>query len=272
MFEQLQNDLLESQMTANEKRLAEIHSTYIKELEMLKELHAQKIISEEEYSDALVAIKEKESQDIAAVQQAAQTETTNKADETNAESVETWGKTLQEKLDLTDEQVQGISAGVNLLGTSLTQTSQLLDALANSQNQNSKEGFETAKKLNIASAVMQMLNGIVSSWASAMQLGPIAGPIMGGVLTAFTTTLGMININKIKSTTFDNPDGAAGGGKTTIPNINTAALLSTPINYTTEVQGAKAEEQIADTRVYVVESDITDTVKKVQTVESESTY
>lgn len=271
MFEQLQNDLLESQMTANEKRLHEIHSTYIKELEMLEDLHAKKIISEEEYSDALIAIKEKEAQEIAAAQQAAQTEATNKADETNAESVETWGKTLQEKLDLTDEQVQGISAGVNLLGTSLTQTSQLLDALANSQNQNSKEGFETAKKLNIASAVMQMLNGIVSSWASAMQLGPIAGPIMGGVLTAFTTTLGMININKIKSTTFNNPDGAAGGSKTTIPNINTASLIANPINYTTEVKGAQAEEAIPQ-RVYVVETDITDAQTRAQITQDESVW
>ena len=271
MFEQLQNDLLESQMTANEKRLHEIHSTYIKELEMLEDLHAKKIISEEEYSDALIAIKEKEAQEIAAAQQAAQTEATNKADETNVESVETWGKTLQEKLDLTDEQVQGISAGVNLLGTSLTQTSQLLDALANSQNQNSKEGFETAKKLNIASAVMQMLNGIVSSWASAMQLGPIAGPIMGGVLTAFTTTLGMININKIKSTTFNNPDGAAGGSKTTIPNINTASLIANPINYTTEVKGAQAEEAIPQ-RVYVVETDITDAQTRAQITQDESVW
>lgn len=271
MFEELQNDLLESQMTANEKRLHEIHSTYIKELEMLEDLHAKKIISEEEYSDALVAIKEKEAQDIAAAQQEAQTETTNKANETNAESVETWGKTLQEKLDLTDEQVQGISAGVNLLGTSLTQTSQLLDTLANAQDQNSKEGFETAKKLNIASAVMQMLNGIVSSWASAMTLGPIAGPIMGGVLTAFTTTLGMININKIKSTTFNNPDGAAGGSKTTVPNINTASLIANPINYTTEVKGAQAEEAIPQ-RVYVVETDITDAQTRAQITQDESVW
>jgi aspartyl aminopeptidase len=36
--------------------------------------------------------------------------------------------------------------------------------------------------------------------------------------------------------------------------------LSSPVNYTTEVQGAKAQEDMVDTRVYVVESDITNTV------------
>ena len=104
-----------------------------------------------------------------------------------------------------------------------------------------------------------------------MTLGPIAGPIMGGVLTAFTTTLGMININKIKSTTFNNPDGAAGGSKTTVPNINTASLIANPINYTTEVKGAQAEEAIPQ-RVYVVETDITDAQTRAQITQDESVW
>lgn len=201
----------------------------------------------------------------------------NKATETSktlddlGDKVDTFASKLQEKLGINDKQVRGISAGVNLLGTSLTQTSQLLDTLANSQNQNTEEGFEMAKKFNIASAVMQMLNGIVSAWTSAMQLGPIAGPIMGGVLTGFTTTLGMLNINKIKSTTFENPESGLGNTNPKIPNINTSALLGTPVNYTTEVKGATTEETVSQ-RVYIVESDITDTQKKVKVTQDESVY
>jgi hypothetical protein len=48
--------------------------------------------------------------------------------------------------------------------------------------------------------------------------------------------------------------------------------LSSPVNYTTEVQGAKAQEDMVDTRVYVVESDITNTVNKVKVAEDESTF
>lgn len=191
-------------------------------------------------------------------------------DETDKQ-LETFGAKLKETLDLSEKHIKGVSAGVNLLGTSLGQTSQLLTTLANAQNQNTEEGFEMAKKYNIAAAVMQMLNGVVSAWTSAMQLGPIAGPVMGGVLTAFTTSLGMININKIKSTTFNNPDGGLDGGSTTLPNINTAALISSPVSYTTEVRGAKAEEEIPQ-RVYVVETDIVETMNKVNVAEEESVY
>ena len=56
-----------------------------------------------------------------------------------------------------------------------------------------------------------------------------------------------------------------------MPSVNTAALISSPINYTTEVKGAQAEEEVPQ-RVYVVESDITNTQSKVKTVQDESTY
>ena len=196
------------------------------------------------------------------------------AKETEIETVETLGSKLKDVLDLTDKQAQGISAGVSLMGTAFNSTAQLLDGLANSQNRTTKEGFAMWKKLSIASATMQMLQGVVSAWASAMQLGPIAGPIMGGILTASTIAMGTMNINNIKKQTLDSTNNGdnSGGGTPAMPQVNTAALLSSPINYTTEVQGAKAVEDAQDTRVYVLESDITSTVDKVRVVEEESTF
>jgi len=195
------------------------------------------------------------------------------AKESEIETVETLGSKLKEVLDLTDKQAQGISAGVSLMGTAFNSTAQLLDGLANSQNRTTKEGFAMWKKLSIASATMQMLQGVVSAWASAMQLGPIAGPIMGGILTASTIAMGTLNINNIKKQTLDSTNNGDNSGNTpAMPAVNTAALLSSPINYTTEVQGAKAVEDAQDTRVYVLESDITSTVDKVRVVEEESTF
>lgn len=195
------------------------------------------------------------------------------AKETEIETVETLGSKLKEVMNLTDKQAQGISAGVSLMGTAFNSTAQLLDGLANSQDRTTEEGFAMWKKLSIASATMQMLQGVVSAWASAMQLGPIAGPIMGGILTASTIAMGTMNINNIKKQTLDNAGKDSGLGNTPqMPAVNTAALLSSPINYTTEVQGAKAVEDAQDTRVYVLESDITSTVDKVRVVEEESTY
>jgi hypothetical protein len=115
-----------------------------------------------------------------------------------------------------------------------------------------------------------MLQGIISSWTSAMSLPAPISFITGGVMTAFTTALGIAQINSIKKQSFDG-GGSGASTATAMPSVNTAALISSPINYTTEVKGAQAEEEVAQ-RVYVVESDITNTQSKVKTVQDESTY
>lgn len=91
-------------------------------------------------------------------------------------------------------------------------------------------------------------------------------------MTAATAALGAIQIDQIKKQTFNGGGGSTSSATASVPQINTAALLSSPVNYTTEVQGAKAQEDMVDTRVYVVESDITNTVNKVKVAEDESTF
>ena len=91
-------------------------------------------------------------------------------------------------------------------------------------------------------------------------------------MTASTLAMGAVQIAQIKKQTFENADKGGAGSAPSVPNINTAALMSSPVNYTTEVQGATAVEAMTDTRVYVVESDITDTVNRVKVAEEESTF
>lgn len=150
------------------------------------------------------------------------------------------------------------------------QTSQLLNTLANTQDKTTKEGFEQYKKLAIGAATMSMLQGIIGAWTSAMELPPPISYITGGIMAAFTATLGGIQIDQIKKQRFDGSSSSS--GTNSLPTVNTAALLSSPVNYTSEVKDAQYEEQMSDTRVYVVESDITDTVNKVKVVEDECTY
>ena len=123
-----------------------------------------------------------------------------------------------------------------------------------------------------------MLQGVVNAVTSAMAPAnawmTIAGQAaMAAAMSGMVITSGLLQINKIKKQTFE------GGGNTgdsstgvTMPSINTAGLLSSPVNYTTEVQGAQAETDIPDARVIVLESDITTTVNKVRVAEEESTY
>lgn len=147
---------------------------------------------------------------------------------------------------------------------------QILSSVLDNMDQESDDYFEKSKKIQIAQATIQMLTGIVNAITTSMALPQPWGAIQAGINAAVVATTGALQIDKIKKT---RPDGGGGSNENfNMPSINTSALLSTPINYTSEVQGAQAIEDIPDTRVYVVESDITDTVKKVQVAEEESTY
>lgn len=286
-YKQLLEDLRTYRMTSYEKEIDDTVKKYNNDVKLLKDAYDNKIIpTQEEYYNKLKELREKFNYDMgilqaeqiesegnaATVTAETTTQTTNNLEE-QAEQTETLGSKLKEVMNLTDKQAKGIYAGVSLMGTAFSSTTQLLDGLANSQDRTTEEGFAMWKKLSIASATMQMIQGVVSAWSSAMQLGPIAGPIMGGILTASTIAMGTMNINNIKKQTLDNAGKDSGSGNTTqMPAVNTAALLSSPVNYTTEIKGAKAVEDAQDTRVYVLESDITSTVDKVRVVEEESTY
>lgn len=282
-YEELQNELATWRYTAGEKEAIQIQNKYFDRLKFLKEYHKAGLISEEQYLqdkqklrewydaksiEILQKINEETGfEAVVAIQK--QSDATVKSLEDTQSKVETLGDTIKNKLG--EEKFNKMSASVGFLGTALGQTSQMLTTLANNQDKTTKAGFEKSKKLSIAAATMSMLQGIISAWTSAMSLPAPLSFITGGAMSAFTASMGAIQINQIKKQKFDS--GSSGGDSTAnVPAINTASLLSTPINYTTEVKGASAMEDATDTRVYVVESDITDTVNKVRTTESESTF
>ena len=151
----------------------------------------------------------------------------------------------------------------------------IFSALAADQDKKTKSGFEKQKKLQIASATMQMLAGLVGAWTSAMALPFPASIIAGASTSAMIGAMGAIQISKIKKQKFDG-GGDSGGSSTSSASASasTTALtnLQSPVQYSAEVQGASVEQQTKENRVYVVESDITNVQNRVQTVEAESTF
>lgn len=153
----------------------------------------------------------------------------------------------------------------------------IFSALAADQDKKTKSGFEKQKKLQIASATMQMLAGLVGAWTSAMSLPFPACIIAGASTSAMIGAMGAVQISKIKKQKFDG--GGGGGGASTSSasasaSASTTALtnLQSPVQYSAEVQGASVEKQTKENKVYVVESDITNVQNRVQTVEAESTF
>ena len=158
-----------------------------------------------------------------------------------------------------------------VMTASFQSAAQLLTTLSENEDTNTKEGFEKQKKMQIAAATMNMLGGLISTWTSVMNpanawmtiFGQIA---MGAIQSASILGMGIANIQKIKQTSFD--------GNST-PSISSGAIANTiiaPNAYSQSVQGASTEQSIKDTRVYVVESDISNTQGRISVQETENRY
>lgn len=141
----------------------------------------------------------------------------------------------------------------------------IMSELASNEDVETKESFEKQKKLQIGAATMSMLTGIINAWTSAMALPSPWNVIQGAIDTAATLALGTIQITKIKQQQF-------GGGSATPSSSAVNATIVPPVQYSNAVQGAELNGNIQNTKVYVLESDVVDTIGKVQTQESENTY
>ena len=117
-----------------------------------------------------------------------------------------------------------------------------------------------------------MAQGILAAVSSAMMIPPPMGPILGAINAGTVATVGGIQIANIKKQTF-------GGSSGDIGNLNGMGIANPslpdmiPINYTrslmTDTETAELNKQ---NRVYVVESDITDTQDNVKVKESNSNF
>ena len=164
---------------------------------------------------------------------------------------------------------KAFTAYTQIAATALSAVAQMMNGLAAEQDTSNKEGFESAKKYQIAGATMSMLAGIASAWASSMQLMFPANVIIGSLLSAMMLGTGIAQIAKIKSTQFG---GGSTSGASATPNASAVSAIQAPVQYTQDVQGANIEGAIKDSRVYVVESDITNAQNRVDVAESENIY
>lgn len=160
-----------------------------------------------------------------------------------------------------------LKSTLSLVSASSSMITGILDDIASQQDQTNKEGFEKSKKLQIASATIQMFTGIATALAGAFTTK--SGPwdiALAAIQAATISASGILNINKIKNTKFD------GGGSATPSAGAVNATIVPPVQYSNAVQGASTEGAITNQKVYVTESDIVDAIGKVSVQETENTY
>ena len=140
-----------------------------------------------------------------------------------------------------------------------------------------EEEFENSKKMQIATAIVNGLAGVATAVSTAMQLGPIAGPIVGAINSALVMATTMAQVSKIQQTKFDSGSTSVNNSSTSTPTNAATAYVPT---YSTNVTGQSETTDLAnavkegqnDMRVYVVESDIAQSAKRVEVREEESTF
>lgn len=139
-------------------------------------------------------------------------------------------------------------------------TASVLGSLADlyeADEENAQKNAEKVKGLRIAAATIDTIQGAVTAFAQAQQLGPIAGPIVGAINAAAVTAAGIAQIAKIKSTKVNGSSTTSPGS---IPAVANAPVVSRDIPQVRSVTSASEEERLnqmaSDQRVVLVMSDL----------------
>lgn len=129
-----------------------------------------------------------------------------------------------------------------------------------------EEGSEEQKAFQVMGATINMLAGITAAISGAFTTK--SGPwdiALAAVQAVAIATSGAATISKMLNTTKDNAKSQA------ISSTSLATLIA-PVQYTQDVRGASIEGAIKDSRVFVVESDISRTQRKVSVTENEARF
>ena len=146
----------------------------------------------------------------------------------------------------------------------------LTELFAGKSKQAQKRAFEINKQASAAQALIATFTSAQNAYESLSKI-PVVGPILGAAAAASAITAGLLNVKKIESQKFEG-GGGGGGGSYSAPSVGgsfggtpSIPQLSTP---TAQIPQPGNQQ---DTRVYVLETDIAKTARRVQSIESRAT-
>lgn len=165
-----------------------------------------------------------------------------------------------------------LAMSTDVTAQAFANTADILNSLADlyeADGEMSEEEAKKVKNLRIATATMDMLTGIVGAISSVAGMGPV-GWAMGALQAVSIGIMGAANIAKIKNT--DVTGGGGGGGAAVTPDVQSYSS-ELPVNFTRNITTASEIDELnKPTKVYVLESDISDAMTKVSIRESESAF
>ena len=237
-------------ITEDEKRALEIEKIKAHYTKLIELARAQGILTAEleaELNAASVAATE---------------EVAAKNDDTNTNSTDKWLEGYQKKIKKIGQWVdlvgQGLSVIAKMQKTNHDQENRDGDQSEEAKEKRAKRQFKAQKKLNLAMAVVNASQGILSSLAQAPVAIGIAPNPVGIASLAIATASGIANIAAIAKTKF------GGGGRVPEPSDVGAVTSSAPPAF--NIVGSSGANQLADAiggqsqqpiQAYVVSGEVT---------------
>lgn len=135
-----------------------------------------------------------------------------------------------------------------------------------------KDGSATQKALSVAATTIDTYQSATAAY-KAMAGIPVVGPALGIAAAAAAVASGIANVKEILSVDAENGETSVkgGGGAAVSPSINIGESM--PVEYTRNLlTDTETDALNQPTRVYVLESDITETQNKVKVAESNATF
>lgn len=246
-----QSIALRNQYIADEdaRAIANRQFLYENELIALQQALDNKLLSEEEYFEAVRLATERSNADIAAINQ----------------------KAVDDEIKRR-QQLQNMV--VNLAMTSFKSISDLATAFAGENKERQRKAFNLQKGVQIAQTTIDTFRGAQAAFTSFASI-PVVGPALGAVAAAAAVAAGVANIKKIADTKFDE---GGGGTVPSTPSIDmpdpTApvppSLFGSGVEQTQGEQQSGARQQSNVVKAIVVESDITNTQNTINTYQQRS--
>ncbi len=135
------------------------------------------------------------------------------------------------------------------------------------------DNAEAQKGIQVSEAIINTISGAVGTFQGIMKDTDGWGLPYATAMTALVTASGLANVKEIVDTKIPGGDGS-GSAASTAPSINASSVasLTDSTQAVNTVIGDETIQAMSDQRVYVVESDITSTQKKVEVAENGNNF
>lgn len=226
------------------------------EMAALEARHEAKLISEQDYYLELESLEREHQEKMDELQ----ADYDGGRNEIEANRIQTLRDIAQQRYDIEkDYYERRLELDEAYISAYQTLSSSIGGILSKVQEQYA-EGSRQYEKIQEASIIMDTVSGALSAFMSGVKSGiPAPGNfIYAGVLSALALAEGQLALNNLHSKKLS-------AGAANAPSVSAYQTVA----YET---GSDLQDSIRDQRVYVTETDITDTVNRVSVIESEASF